>query len=172
MRSGSAHAPEAVAAIDRLFARRGKRDLRVATAIRAGRSEHLSGTSIAGAVAAATAVARAAGRIAAAGSVATVRAAATFRVPRGLAGGAARRAATRLGEATLRVEILFGGSEDELLSAVRTGQVLVAVHETETPLGSRRETIGFLASAVRGVRVLRRATNAATDASAAFQAGW
>src|SRR4029078_7806216 len=60
-----------------------------------------------------------------------------------LAAGAARGTAAGLGEATLRVEVLLGGSEHEFLSTVRTGQVLVAIHENETPLGSRRDPIGF-----------------------------
>ena len=95
----------------------------------------------------------AAGGVAAAGAVAAVRAAATLGVAGGLAAGPTRRAAARLGEATLRVEVLLGCGEHEFLSAVRTGQVLVVVHENETPLGSRRDPVGFLASAVRGVRV-------------------
>src|SRR4029079_5916771 len=43
--------------------------------------------------------------------------------------------------------------EHELLAAIGAGQVLVVVHETKTPLGSRRDPSGFLAAAVRGVRV-------------------
>ena len=47
----------------------------------------------------------------------------------GLAAGPARGAAARLGEATLRVEVLLGCGENELLSTVRAGQGLVCVHE-------------------------------------------
>ena len=96
----------------------------------------------------------AAGRIAAAGAVAPVRAAAALRVAGSLAAGSTGCAAARLGEATLRVEVLLGRGEHEFLSAVRTGQVLVAVHENETPLGSRTRSRRVLASAVRGVRVV------------------
>jgi len=52
-------------------------------------------------------------------------------VARSLAAGTTGRAAARLGEATLRVEILLGGSEHEFLSTVRAGQILVVVHENE-----------------------------------------
>ena len=55
----------------------------------------------------------------------------TVRVAGSLAAGATRRAAARLGEAALRVEVLLGSGEDELLSTVRAGQVLVVVHENE-----------------------------------------
>ena len=49
--SAAAHAPEAVAAVDRLAARRAERDLGFLAAVRAGGREHLAGAAIAGAVA-------------------------------------------------------------------------------------------------------------------------
>ncbi len=116
-------AAEAVAAVDGLAARRTEGDLSLLAAGRAGGAEHLAGAAIAiptGAVAAARAVAGA-------GAIAAT----TVRVAGSLAAGATRRAATGLGKATLRVEVLLGSGEDELLSTVRAGQVLVVVHENE-----------------------------------------
>jgi hypothetical protein len=62
----------------------------------------------------------------------------------GLAGGSVSGATTRLGEATLGVEILLGCGEHELLSAIRTRQGLIAVQKNSSrfdrprsPLGSR-----------------------------------
>src|SRR3954454_11804299 len=169
-------AAEAVRAVDRLAAGRAERDLGVLAAGRARGGEHLAGaavatvaaatttaaavaTAAAGAVAPAAAVATAAatGRIAAAGAVATVAAiatAATARIAGSLAAGATRRTATRLGEPALCVEVLLTRGEHELLAAIGAGQILVVVHETKTPLGSRAIPPGFLASAVRGVRVV------------------
>src|SRR6186713_2790240 len=119
---GAAHAPEAVAAIDGLAARRAERDLGLAAAVAAGSGEHLArpavtvATAAAGAVTAtAAAGAVATGRVAAAGAVATVRPTTRVGVPGGLAACPARRAAARLGKATLRVEVLLGRREHEFL---------------------------------------------------------
>src|SRR5207245_11523197 len=94
--------------------------------------------------AAAAAVATAGG-IPAAGAVAAVAAVAgtTARVPGSLAAGTARRTTARLGEPALCVEVLLTGGEHELLAAIGAGQILVVVHETKTPLGSRRDPSGF-----------------------------
>src|SRR4029077_7486732 len=91
-------------------------------------------------------------------------------VPGGLAAGSARRATARLGETTLRVETRLEGREYEFLSAIRTGQVLVVVHESQTPLGSRREPVGFSRVSRERSPSLRRATGLATDPSVAFTA--
>src|SRR6185503_19745341 len=137
-------AAEAVRAIDGLAARRAEGDLSLLAAVRARGAEHLARPAVATVAAAATATAA----VAAAGPAAAIR------VARGLAAGATRRTAPRLGEPTLCVEVLLTGGEHELLAAVGAGQVLVVVHETKTPLGSRAIPPGFLASAVRGVRVV------------------
>src|SRR6478672_6400792 len=124
--SAAALAAEAVAAVDRLATGRAEGDGSLLAAGRAGRGEHLAGATIVTAAAAA-AIAAGATRVAAG----AIRAAATFAVAGSLAAGATGRAAARLGEATLRVEILLGGGEHEFLSTVRAGQILVVVHENE-----------------------------------------
>src|SRR5262245_62518112 len=125
MGSVAAHAPEAVAAVDGLAARRAEWDLGFLATVRAGGAEHLARA----AVAIATAAVPACG-VAPAGAVAAIRAVATATlIAGGLAAGPTRGAAARLGEATLRVEVLLGCGEDELLSTIRAGQVLVCVHE-------------------------------------------
>src|SRR6185503_47354 len=84
----------------------------------------------------------AAARAVTAAATTTVRAA-TLGITGGLAARSTARAAARLGEASLRVEVLLGRGEHEFLSTVRAGQILVVVHENETPLGSRREPVGL-----------------------------
>src|SRR4051794_14739706 len=128
--SAAALAAEAVAAVDRLAAGRAEGDRSLLAAGRAGRSEHLAGTAIVSTTTTAAAVAAGATGIAA-GAVATGAIATALAVAGSLAAGATGRAAARLGEATLRVEILLGGSEHEFLSTVRAGQILVVVHENE-----------------------------------------
>src|SRR6478609_7080885 len=180
----ASHRPEAIRAIDGLAAGRAERNLGFLAAVRAGRGEHLPRPTIAipttiGAVAAAAAAAAAVattGGIPAAGAVAAVAAgpgAGTgAAVPSSLAAGPARRASARLGEPALGVEVLLTRGEHELLPAIRAGQGLVAVHETKTPLGSRAIPSGFLASAVRGVRVIVELLCVlATDASVALPRG-
>src|SRR5205823_3041213 len=129
---------EAVTAVNRLAARRAERDLGLASAIRAGCRKHFAGSAIARAVAPATATtaaaaAVAAGAVAAAGTVAAVATTTTtataFRAGAGsLAARSAGGAAARLRETALGIKILLGCGEDELLSTVRAGQILVVVH--------------------------------------------
>src|SRR5687767_3371967 len=94
---GAAHAPEAIAAVDGLAARRAEWDLGLAAAVRAGGCEHLARAAVAVSTATATTVAAATattGGVAAAGAVAAIRAAAAaLGVPGGLAAGSARGAA-------------------------------------------------------------------------------
>src|SRR6266550_1070238 len=139
-------AAEAVRAVDGLAAGRAERDLGLAAARRAGCREHLAGT----AVSAVAATAAAAVTTAAAASAV----AAAIRAPSSLPAGPTRRTTPRLGEPALCVEVLLTCGEHELLRTVRAGKILVVVHETKTPLGSRAIPLGFLASAVRGVRVV------------------
>src|SRR4249919_1381491 len=189
----ASHRPEAIRAIDGLAAGWAERDLGFLAAVRAGRGEHLPRPTIAipttvRAVAAASAAAAAAGAAAAIAAVATaggIPAAGAIAavaagpgagtgaaVPGSLAAGPTRRASARLGEPALGVEVLLTRGEHELLPAVRAGQGLVAVHETKTPLGSRAIPSGFLASAVRGVRVIVELLCVlATDASVALPRG-
>src|SRR3989442_12142384 len=74
--SGAAHAPEAIAAIDRLAAGGPERDHGFLAAVAASSREHLAGTAITLAVAATTAAAIAAARAVAARAAAVAPAAA------------------------------------------------------------------------------------------------
>src|SRR5262249_59273751 len=111
--------------------------------------------------------------MAAAGAVAAVAAArpTTVGVPGSLAAGSARRTSARLGEPALCVEVLLTRGEHELLAAVGAGQILVAVHETKTPLGSRAIPPGSRVSRERSPSRRRATSVLAADPSAAFPRG-
>jgi len=165
------HRPETIGAVDRLAAGRAERDSRLVAAVRAGRGEHLAGTAVAsGAVATVasaipTCAVAAAGGVPATGAVA-VAARAVARAARpasSLAAGSTGRAAAWLGEATLRVKVLLRRGEDELLSAIRASQILVAVQKELLSVARRRSRARVLASAVRGVRFVVVYAYAATD---------
>ncbi len=111
---------EAVAAVDRLLATGTERHLRLAPAARARGTEHLARTAIvtAAGVPAARGPTRAAGCLAA---------------------RPARRAASRLGELAVSVELLLARGEHELLAAVGTAQGLVGLcvqRNTPSPAAS------------------------------------
>lgn len=128
--SVTADDPEAVAAVDRLAVGRSEGNLRRAAASAASGGEHLpwpaveSGGGISGGVGPALRTRR-------------------------LARAPAGRAALRIGEAALGVEVLLAGGKYELLAAVGADQNLVRVHENPwTPLSSR--LVRVLAARVRG----------------------
>src|SRR5262249_38533806 len=122
----------------------------------------------------ATAAVGAAGRISAAGAVAAVAAAgpaAAVRVASSLPAGSARRTAPWVGEPALCVEVLLTRGEHELLAAIGASQVLVVVHETKTPLGSRAIPSGSRVSRERSPSRRRATSVLAANASAAFPRG-
>ena len=124
---------EAVAAVDRLAATRAERDLGLAATARASRREHFTGP----------------GREAApAAAAATVGGAAAEVTALGLAGRAARGAASRFAELAIRVELLLTRAEDEFLVAVLANQGLVRcvqrtllAHAASATRLSRREPL-------------------------------
>ena len=139
---------EAVAAVDGLGAARSERDLGLAAAARARRREHLAGT---GGVTAATAAA-----------ATHVGGTTTEVTALGLAGRAARRAATRFAELSLSEESLLACAEDELLVAVLANQGLVRCVQ--------RTLLTRAASATRLSR--REPLRGAIVAAAGFGAYW
>jgi len=139
---------EAVAAVDRLGAARPERDLGLAAAARARGREHLTGTR--GVAAATAAAATHVGR-----STTEVTAL-------GLAGRAARRAATRFAELSLSEESLLACAEDELLVAILANQGLVRCVQ--------RTLLTRAASATRLSR--REPLRGAIVAAAGFGAYW
>src|SRR5215207_4326767 len=145
-------AAEAVAAVDGLAARGTERDLGFLATGRARRLEHLAGCALVAAATTAAAVAAGATGIAATVRATAVRGTATLCVARSLAAGTAGGAATRLGEATLRVEVLLGRGEHEFLSTVRAGQILVVIQKKDS-FSIAGAFPWFLAPVVRGVRV-------------------
>src|SRR5262245_3227488 len=128
----SAHALEAVGAVDRLVAARLERHLGLAAAARAGRREHLAARPVVAAAVAARAAVVAAAEAVAAGRVAVAAAAAAAATTAlHLARAPALRAATGLvGQAAALVELLLPGGECELLTTVAAGQGPVLKHRT------------------------------------------
>ncbi len=146
-------AAEAVAAVDGLAARRAEGDLSLLAAGRAGGLEHLAR----GALVATATAAVAAGTA----GVATARVAttATTAITAGsLAAGTAGRAATRLGEAALCIEVLLGRGEDECLRTIRARQVLVVVQGKDSFSMTGASLSGSRVSRERSPSDLRRVT--------------
>jgi hypothetical protein len=125
---------EAIVAIDGAIAGGAEGDLRLAATIGAGYGEHLTRTAAIAATAATTA-AVAATAATAATTAAAVATAAAATATRTLSRSAAIGATPWLiGEATTGVELLLASSENELVAAIATLQVLILI----------RHYVGFL----------------------------